>query len=149
MATPIMENVVVIPEPLLSVLISKKIDGIIKRCTENGGDCLMWPVSSTRGKTTTSDGYGRVKLTYPGFPRSTVETTVHRAIFILMERRPDLIKNKPAGDISHLCHRKRCVRREHLVLESHTANMLRNECQVLEKCQCGQSPLCIVSKSEA
>ena len=137
----------IIPEPLLSYRLDKKVNDIVKRCTEVG-DCLLWPERSSQGKSScTLDGYGRIRLSYPGLPGgSGIETTVHRAMFILLERRPDLIKNKSAGDISHLCHKKRCVRRNHLVLESRSANMLRNECLGLEKCQCGQFPACIVSK---
>ena len=125
--------------------LKKKLDKIHGKCTVSGRNahCLVWP-SDRCG--ITADGYGRISLTYPGLPR--VETTVHRAVFILSENRPDLIKSKTAGDVSHLCHEKRCVTKEHLWLESRARNMLRNACASSGKCQCKLTPSCIFSPKQ-
>jgi hypothetical protein len=44
---------------------------------------------------------------------------------------------------SHLCHNSRCVNYQHLVWESHAANMIREKCHDKKKCQCGKTPKCI------
>eukprot|EP01124_Arcella_intermedia_P002560 TRINITY_DN11395_c0_g1_i2.p1 TRINITY_DN11395_c0_g1~~TRINITY_DN11395_c0_g1_i2.p1 ORF type:complete len:136 (-),score=6.95 TRINITY_DN11395_c0_g1_i2:2-409(-) len=42
--------------------------------------------------------------------------------------------------ISHLCHDSRCLNPEHLIIESSTTNLRRNNCR--KECRCGGVPQC-------
>lgn len=121
-------------ELLAKVKLRAKLAKIRSKCSQDG-NCLLWPEEST-----TREGYGRCFLSYPG--HSAVRTTVHRAVYIIHFERPDLIRHKGTVDVSHLCHRKRCIEVQHLTLESRANNMLRNGCRTI--CVCGQEPHCVL-----
>ncbi len=87
------------------------------------------------------DGYRRCHLTYPG--ELSVNTTLHRAVYILEKRDPSLIRNKSAGEVSHRCGNKTCINIRHLVLEQPSANSLRRSCHRDRRCY-GCSPSCII-----
>jgi hypothetical protein len=116
-----------------------KLDRIYMKCHRKG-DCLLVH-SGCKNKY----GYFRYHLRYPG--HGEVNTTLHRAVFILEGRQPTLIRNTAAGEVSHRCGEKSCVEVRHLKLESSTANKKRIGCHSSEKCD-GCSPPCIIIKKQ-
>ena len=116
--------------------IKSKLSFIYERCVREG-ECLI-----VCGRSTTRNGYPRHHLRYPG--HGEVNTTLHRAVFILEERRPDLIRNPSAGEVSHRCGVKTCVEMRHLVLESSADNNRRKDCHAARECYHGCLPPCII-----
>lgn len=49
------------------------------------------------------------------------------------------------AQISHLCHRRPCIRGDHLQIEPRTVNLRRNYCGILgsSSCDCGMIPPCV------
>ena len=90
---------------------------------------------------TTRDGYRRCFLRYPG--ERPVNTTLHRAVFIMENRDPSLIRNKAAGEVSHRCGNKACITIGHLVLEQPSQNSNRRSCHRDGRCY-GCLPPCII-----
>ena len=115
--------------------ILSKLQCIYEKSARNG-DCLLAVVGS-RNK----DGYYRYHLRYPG--HREVYTSLPRAVYILEHRRPDLMRNVHAGEVSHRCGEKTCVEVRHLVLESSSLNKRRITCHGTQKCN-GCSPPCIL-----
>lgn len=53
-----------------------------------------------------------------------------------------------SGDVcSHLCHVRQCVNEKHLVFESHSRNITRNQCGKGGQCKCRQEPRCFTQRS--
>lgn len=53
-----------------------------------------------------------------------------------------------SGDVcSHLCHVRQCVNESHLVFESHSRNISRNQCGKVGLCKCQQEPRCFTQRS--
>ena len=50
-------------------------------------------------------------------------------------------------EISHLCYHKRCVKPQHLVLETHAMNMDRLHCKNQEFCSRGHQTHCLIVSS--
>ena len=115
--------------------IRHKLSLIYKKC-ERDEECLIVKEGST-----TRLGYMRHHLRYPG--HRDVNTTLHRAVYILENRQPRLIGDKDAGDVSHRCGRKECVEITHLVLESRAENTARRKCHRSKSCN-GCSPSCVI-----
>ena len=115
--------------------ILSKLQFIYQKCDKNG-TCLLVGVGSL-----TWNGYHRYHLRYPG--HREVNTTLQRAVYILEHRRPDLIRNVDAGEVSHRCGEKACVEVQHLLLESSSDNKKRIVCHNNKKCG-GCTPPCII-----
>ena len=119
----------------------KKILDRFLRNSDQDGECKLW-----RGKARNSSGrYGRVCLTYPGDGQpKAVQTSVSRAVYVLDRRRPDILQNPEAGDVSHRCLNTLCINPRHLTLESRVLNSQRRSCQqgIKEACSC--VPPCIL-----
>lgn len=47
--------------------------------------------------------------------------------------------------VSHLCHRKKCINPNHIVYEPQWMNLKRNYCGINGKCDCGLSPKCLAT----
>ena len=107
-------------KPSAESQIKRKLKSIYNKSGVVGG-CLVPAGGSETGK-----GYLRYHLRYPG--TGEVNTTMHRAVFVLEHRRPDLLRNSDAGEVSHRCGNKRCVQINHLVLETSAANNSRRNC---------------------
>jgi hypothetical protein len=122
----------------VDVLIANKLKKIYKGCDENKDGCLIFQGSRN------NRGYGRYHLTYPRW--GTVNTTVHRAVYILEKRSPELIRDHDKGEISHLCGMKLCVQIKHLRLESGSDNMHRHSCHKDEKSYLGCHPPCVIPR---
>ena len=117
--------------------IKAKLEQIYKRC-DRDQECLM-----VREGSQTKTGYFRYHLRYPG--HREVNTTLHRAVYILERRQPDLIRNQAAGEVSHRCGEKMCVEKSHLHLEMPVDNTRRIDCHSSRTCG-GCSPPCIIRK---
>ena len=122
-------------------VIAERLDGIYRRFKTDQNGCM---IPRETGKTTTG-GYGRCFLRYPG--HDPVNTTLHRAVYILEKRQPNLIRNKGAGEVSHRCGNKTCVQVGHLILESHSENCLRRRCHEDGQCYGDHQESCIILKS--
>lgn len=50
------------------------------------------------------------------------------------------------SQVSHLCHRRPCIRGDHLQVEPRTVNLRRNYCGIMGKggCDCGMFPPCVL-----
>ena len=106
------------------------------RCDQNGCKVPKASGGSTR------EGYGRCFLRYPGY--GPVNTTLHRAVYMLEKRQPELIRNVAAGEVSHRCGNKCCVEINHLILESPAENCLRRRCHADGRCYGGHREPCII-----
>ena len=126
----------------MNTVIEDRLKSIYGRFKDAPNGCK---VPQDRGSLT-KEGYGRCLLRYPGHDR--VNTTLHRAVYILEKRQPELIRNKAAGEISHRCGNKVCVQIDHLILESPAENCLRRRCHDDGKCYGGHREPCIISKKE-
>ncbi len=83
------------------------------------GTCRLWTKAINR------DGYGVIKFKSPtDFSWKT--TTTHRLSFVVFNRGSfeDIINL----EISHLCHNRLCVNKDHLYAETHAQNMERGMC---------------------
>lgn len=85
--------------------------------------------------------YGRVKLRWPGQLR-LIQTTVHRAVYALVNRHPDILGNERSGDVSHLCGTHLCIKPDHLTLENRAANCQRRTCH-RRAAACSCQPPCL------
>ena len=121
--------------------ICRKLEKIYRRCHPTEYGCKVFAGS------TTAQGYGRYHLTYPG--AGSVNTTVHKAVYILERKEPDLIRDREGRQVSHLCGTKLCTNIEHLVLENASKNRFRCSCQKQNKCDGCQPPCIIVPVSQS
>ena len=95
---------------------------------ENGHN--MW-------KKAVSRGYGRVDLTLNMKEGPTVRKSfyAHVLSYSLKDRSFNWDnKRKNRLDVSHLCGEKRCVRQDHLVLETRIVNNARKNCHKRRHC---------------
>ena len=82
--------------------------------------------------------YVRVSCTFPGKPSQ--REYVHRLVYMLEHRRSSLPLHL---EVSHLCHTPRCVRIDHLTLETKEMNQSRIHCKNQGFCSRNHLPLCI------
>ena len=123
----------------VDAVIEDRLKSIYRRCSDDSNGCKMLQ----GGESSTKGGYGRCLLKYPGY--CPVNTTLHRAVFILEHRRPELIRNKAAGEVSHRCGRKLCMQIHHLILESPAENCLRRRCHEDGECYGDHREPCIIT----
>ena len=121
--------------------IGPKLERIYNRCHSTKYGCKVFTGLSTAQR------YGRYHLTYPG--AGSVNTTVHKAVYILERREPDLMRDKEGRHVSHLCGIKLCTNIRHLVLENASKNRFRFNCQKQSKCDGCQPPCVIVPGSQS
>ena len=83
--------------------IKRKLKTIYEKCRITNNDCLLFNGSTTKGR------YGRYCMTYPGPGwKRKANTTVHKAVYVLETRRPELLGTTDGGEVSHLCGVKLC-----------------------------------------
>jgi len=89
---------------------------------------------------------------YPVASYSRTEANIpvsHLALRVTLGESPHHAKRQTA---SHLCHNKRCIRPEHIIIESIGLNGRRNGCLAFVTCggcgaktnACGHEPVCIL-----
>ena len=119
--------------------IGHKLERIYNRCHSTKYGCKVFTGS------TTAQGYWRYHLTYPG--AGSVNTTVHEAVYIILERRePDLMWGKEGRRVSHLCGIKLCTNVRYLVLENAPKNRFRFNYQKQSKMWWLSTTVCYSSR---
>ena len=111
-----------------------------KHSIKGGGGCILWSGSCDR------HGYGRKTVTWCTTGKLKVELA-HIVAYMLHKKLTELPRTNDAGDlmdISHRCHEKLCINPDHLVLEPHSQNMLRDACFRRGSCTMEHSPPCIL-----
>jgi hypothetical protein len=97
----------------------------------------------TNKRATMANGYLRYFLRYPG--EGPCNTTLHRAVYVLEKRAPEVLRNKAAGQVSHRCGNKTCINISHLVLEQPSQNCDRRRCHLDRKCYGHEgTPECVI-----
>ena len=114
--------------------IQKRLHNIYRKCQEGNNGCLIFTGASSR------DGYGKCHLRYPG--AGEIHTSSHRAVYILENRQPDLLRDR-TREVSHTCGEKKCVRLQHLFLESPSENEFRKSCHRDGQCYHCEPPCSI------
>lgn len=102
------------------------------------GNCLIF-----QGKIRPKDGYCYLSYTYNGH---TTSCTVAKAQWLVKNRKCPLRDIPYKYEVSHLCHNKNCIKKEHLTLEPGRENLRRKMC--ISGGQCighGQYPQCQVN----
>ncbi len=98
------------------------------------GACRIW-----QGGVGGSD-YPRMRVSHPH--AGSTQFGVHQIVYSLHF---NVSLDTPYFDVSHICHRKHCVKAEHLVYESKAVNSQRNVCVQEGLCMGhGDSPNCIL-----
>lgn len=108
-----------------------------KKSLKVGGECILWTGSTDR------HGYGKKKVKWPEGDQKVER--VHRVAYMLNTRLVSLPHSDASGaflDVSHICHNKLCINPDHLVLETHLANMSRIHCHYSGVCSLEHSPAC-------
>ena len=99
------------------------------------GNCLIF-----EGKIRPTDGY--CYLTYTYFGRTT-SCTVGKAQWLVQNKKCPLQDIPDKYQVSHLCHNKNCIKKEHLTLEPGWVNLRRKMCITGRQCiGHGQFPQC-------
>ena len=104
---------------LMTVQYRRKIvNRIYKKYSDDDDStgCKLW-----HGGFSTS-GYARLMLTVPGW--GTGYQPVHRLVYVLAGN-----TEKKYHEMSHLCHRKKCIKISHLSHEPRHVNQQRNICK--------------------
>ena len=114
-----------------------------KKSEKNYGnyDCIVWVGALEHGV------YGKKVMNWPDGTR-TLERA-HRLSYmldkrILKENLPLFSPNGDLLDISHLCHNPKCIKPEHLILESHSINIERIFCRRTKQCTNNHLPCCLI-----
>ncbi|CAG2191402.1 unnamed protein product [Mytilus edulis] len=114
-----------------------------KKSEKNYGnyDCTVWVGALEHGV------YGKKVMNWPDGTR-TLERA-HRLSYMLDKRilKENLPRFSPNGDpldISHLCHNPKCIKPEHLILESHSINIERIFCRRTKQCTNNHLPCCLI-----
>ena len=90
----------------------------------NGGQCVLWTGGLKRG-------YGRITKKINGYKH---DLFVHQVVWMATQSPTQTSTN--GKKISHLCHEKRCINRQHIVVEPMSVNNKRRECNRKKECQC-------------
>ena len=118
---------------------------IISKSVENEKGCFLWVGGSTASKNLR---YGQKRLSVPHLNIKSRVFYVHRLAYMLKNECFDLpgTSSRGAGpkEVSHLCHNSLCVNPDHLVAETHAANVERLSCHALGHCIRTHEPPCIV-----
>ncbi|MES9904858.1 MAG: hypothetical protein ABW168_19560 [Sedimenticola sp.] len=92
--------------------------------------------------------YGRMRFPVYSDKRSKI-FRAHRVAYmawheLFPEHVPEKSDTGEQLDVSHLCHRKRCIQEKHLVLERHSTNNQRKICDGQGWCSGAHQPACIL-----
>ena len=101
--------------------------------------CLQWQGAITSG------GYGQKRVTLPDGKNKTM--LLSRVIYMCKHRTisiPKSLENGEKLEMSHLCHNKLCIRKDHLFLETHEMNMERQHCHHQNLCTGAHHPHCLL-----
>ena len=123
----------------------------IEKCLQKGSKCddegcIVWVGCTDKY------GYGTKRQTWPD-GKVTLER-VHRLAYMVQYKllRDQVAHSDDTGsllDISHVCHKRTCVRPDHLILESHETNCERNHCRALGHYVATHLPACLFFRGEA
>jgi hypothetical protein len=107
--------------------------------SEDNLGCYLW-VGALR-----SSGYGRFWIKWPDMAYRK-EELAHRVAYMLEHKLlPEELQAMSGGlELSHLCHHKKCVKPDHIILESHINNMSRLHCEKQGMCSANHWPLCLL-----
>lgn len=110
------------------------------RTLNNSLQCIEWTGATDR------HGYGRKRVTWPNGQMTM--TGVHRVAYMTDKRLTpnDISSHDDDGhvlEVSHICHHKKCINKDHLVLEGHDLNMARKQCCRLGACTLAHIPHCL------
>lgn len=98
--------------------------------TQRGKSCLFHGDPDTYSRTS-------VKLRLRGVE---VKESIHRVVLLWKVKGLQI----PEGcEASHLCGKKGCVNRDHLVAETHDINVSRKVCHKRSRKSCSHDPKCI------
>jgi hypothetical protein len=115
----------------LQLFLNKKLDCDI---SNPGEDCILWKGGLN------SDGYGRICILWVDGLKK--DCRAHRLSYMVFHQTLELGQESQM-EVSHLCHVKRCVNPNHLVLEPHYSNMSRQACKISKFCLKTHTPHCI------
>ncbi len=124
---------------------STECDGDGGASTGGGENCIMWTSDPDR------HGYGRKQVTWPN--GSKKRERAHRVSYflhhkLLSSQVPNIDRHGNQIDVSHRCHKKLCINPQHLTLESHSNNMLRNACAKADVCTNEHAPPSCIFKDK-
>ena len=118
--------------------LAERLRDLESRSKTSGNHVMFIPrpgkTGSARFASDNGRGYVTVKLSIPGLkPKSLL---VARAAYICRTARLDLYPGNGMDDwhVSHTCHRRLCIKAEHLVLEPGFVNKGRNSCSPTDGC---------------
>ena len=110
---------------------------ILSKCQINAVGCSIWlggPHDVHKYP------YGTMSVTFPGDHKSK-SMRVHRLMYMVHNNKFNLQSDL---HVSHICHHRRCVNPEHLVLEAAQTNAERNFCKNNGICLATHVPHCIL-----
>lgn len=99
----------------------ERCEKIIQRHSHSSAHCRLW--TGTKDK----DGYGVIRFQFRG---KRVKVRVHRLSFYIHSSFSDVRLH----NVSHLCHKRNCIRYEHLSLEPISINNKRKNCVLNGEC---------------
>ena len=107
----------------LSLVLKNRYLQRIRQNSTPMGDCLIW------NKSVNTSGYPQMRFCFPG--HNSQMFLAHRIAFSFYN---NYILNNEQWDVSHICHKKRCVSINHLVYEPKSVNAQRRSCVLLDRC---------------
>lgn len=90
--------------------------------------------------------YGRVRTKIPASGNKSTKSepiSVHRLAYMVFHGVTELPSDK---EVSHLCHKPRCIEPSHLCLEKHESNADRITCNLQGICTQNHDPPCIIRR---
>ena len=120
---------------------TKKLNGT-SDVMPNG--CRLW----TGGPSPEKCSYGKKRTLYPtivGDHAPSQVVYVHRLAYMVSRK---VVELPPSLEVSHRCHNPRCIKPQHLCLESHELNSERITCRLQGMCTQNHSPHCIFAPNE-
>lgn len=96
-------------------------DRIIQRHTSVFENCCLWTGHKDK------DGYGEISFQFRG---KRVKVRVHRLVFYIQTNFTDM----KTRHVSHICHKRNCIKFEHLSLEPVNVNNKRKSCSLNGEC---------------
>ena len=130
------------PDDAFNSLATTHMKKWTKRCKREG-DCEILMVVKKEG----DDGGEKpekrttVSMRIHGTKKPVTTINAARAFYMFTHRLKHI-----KGEVSHLCHNKRCVNVRHLTVEEHTKNESRNQCVQAGRCvsDAAHSPPCLL-----
>jgi len=120
-------------------LVDRAYTNMIRRTAKNFGKHLCWNFTACLTTSNLSRGpKPRQSIQYKGQRNGKLckKALDGHILAMIRKRKQQSLGPWARGDtVSHLCHRPRCVRPEHLLVESMTLNNLRNKCKQAGTCR--------------